>query len=158
MWLLDGMQENALNHLSSLPTTTEEWITALGWSTGRNVIEIRTKAIQELDREVRGVHMVELAIEYRIDNWLLRGYQELVERDEEISAEEETRLGRSTTSKIFRVRDRYLRHERGHSSWLTARDQTKAKKRLSRFSAPFNTLSNIRREFRVELEMADFVV
>jgi hypothetical protein len=154
MWLLHDMQEVALEQLSSFPVTTEQWITALGWSTEHHAPKIRTKAIQELDNCVRGVDRVELAKEYRVRDWLLRGYRELVERDREISAEEETRLGRSTTSKLFRVRDRYLRKNGGRTSGSN-QPKGKGKGRVSfpRTTPAYDPMPDIRHDFEAELAM-----
>lgn len=158
MWLLDNMQENALEHLSSLPTDTNEWITALAWSTKCDVPKIREKALQQLDCEVRGIDRVELAKEYKVGDWLLSGYQELVEREDEISAEEEIRLGRQTTSKLFRVRDRYLRNNGGRgSSSNKSKGKVKGRKSYPRPITAYDPVSDIRRDFQAELETAGFI-
>jgi hypothetical protein len=157
MWLLDGMQEKALDRLSKLPKTTGEWLTALEWSSGHNVDRIRTKAIEGLDHKVGGAQRVKLATDHSIGNWFLSGCQELVESYDEISPEDEICLGRRTTSKLFRLRDQYLRHKYGRDP-VSNRGKASKRTQKSLPSAKFDTASLIRGVFKDELEAAGFVV
>ena len=51
---------------------------------------------------------IELAMECKIQPWLLEGYTEFVTREKTISAEDEKQLGWDTTLKLFCVRHRRL--------------------------------------------------
>src|ERR1700688_3341363 len=103
MWLLNHLRQEAVDYIIRLPRNSDEWVAALRWSTMQHVLEVRAKAIQQLDFEIREIVKIELAKECNIVDWLLSGYLALAERYDEISAEEEDRLGRQTTSKLFRI-------------------------------------------------------
>jgi hypothetical protein len=91
-----------------------------------------------------------LARECKIADWLVDGYSELVRRDAEISEHEETLLGRATTSKLFRIRDKYLQDK------CIIKGSTKGSR--SRSEQIVNSVhSDIHAAFKAELEAARFI-
>jgi hypothetical protein len=72
------------------------------------IVEIRNTAIQSLSGALRPVESIQLGNELQADSLVLYGYQRLIQMEGGISEEHEERLGRETTSKLFRIRDAYL--------------------------------------------------
>lgn len=54
------------------------------------------------------VKLIQLGIELRVYSLLLNGYAGLVVQTDGISTEDEVLLGMKVTSKLFRIRDKYL--------------------------------------------------
>jgi hypothetical protein len=72
------------------------------------IIEIRNTAIRWLSGAFLPVESIQLGNELQADSLVLWGYQQLIQMEGGISEEHEERLGRKTTSKLFRIRDAYL--------------------------------------------------
>ena len=77
------------------------------------IIEIRNTAIQRLSNALPPVECIQLGNELQATSLVLRGYVRLVQMAGGISEEHEERLGRKTTSKLFRIRDTYLQGMEG---------------------------------------------
>jgi len=74
------------------------------------IIEIRNTAIQTLSAsDLLPVEIIKLGNELQADSLVLYGYKQLIWMEGGISEEHEKQLGRKTTSKLFRIRDGYLR-------------------------------------------------
>ena len=76
--------------------TEEEWISMLKLSTLWGFSALREKAIGQLSwssSTMDPVSRVELARKYQVKEWLIVGYQDLVNRPASISMEESERLG-----------------------------------------------------------------
>jgi len=85
----------------------KDWMAALRLSTMWEFEDIRKLAIRELTKTNgnNAVEKVLLGKEFRVPEWLMAGYNDLVDRPETISAEETTRLGLETTVRLLRLRD-----------------------------------------------------
>jgi hypothetical protein len=72
--------------------------------------DVRKVAIEELSQvEMNSMTKVLLAREYKIQQWLFAGYQELAKRDETISFPEAERVGKDTAILIFQIREDIFR-------------------------------------------------
>jgi hypothetical protein len=110
MWEMDKLRKLAIERISNLPITMEEWIAVLKISTSWDVSEIRETAIQRLSTfKFDPVDKVLLATEYKVSQWLLEGYTELVMRPATLSDQDEKRLGFKAASKLYRIREKRLR-------------------------------------------------
>jgi hypothetical protein len=108
-WQMGRIRDEALKRISILPTNAEEWIIVLKLSTTYKIRTIRHKAIEALNRfTISEMDNIKLAVECMVPDWLLAGYQRLVERYDDLSPEEEGYLGLDTMLKLCRIRDRYL--------------------------------------------------
>lgn len=88
----------------------EEWLAVLSLSTMWDFFDVRKVAIEELSQVgMNSVTKVLLAREYKIQDWLLAGYQELAKRDETISFPEAERVGKDTAILIFQIREDIFR-------------------------------------------------
>lgn len=84
----------------------EEWISVLKLSTLWGFSDLREKAIGELAwRTMDPVSRVELARKYRVKEWLIAGYRDLVKRSASISMEESERLGWRTAIQLYQLRE-----------------------------------------------------
>lgn len=109
MWGMENIRDKALQNFSVLPTHLEEWIGVLRLSTAWRLSKIRQKAIQSLDtHDIDAKVMMEVAIDCKVPDLLLRGYRGFMRRQEEISVEEVEWLGWKTTLRLLRIRDKYL--------------------------------------------------
>jgi hypothetical protein len=118
MWEMERVRGNAIARIVRLHDSLDEWTTLLRWSTDCGVTELRDIAIRALRfrvNEIQGVEKLSLAREYKVGEWLLAGYMHFVERDGEILIEEEEHMGWERTSRLFRLRHRYLRGQIEHS-------------------------------------------
>jgi hypothetical protein len=112
-WCMETIREKALEKISTLPVNIEEWTAVLRLSTAWGMSGTRKKAIQRLnDYEIDAMTLIDLAMQCKVPHWLLRGYQKLVQRYEDITVEEIERLSWKTTSILLRIRDRYLSSDR----------------------------------------------
>lgn len=185
MWLLSRLRQEAISKVTTSPKKSDEWIAVLKWSSVQHIPELRTRAIRWLAHKVQGISKIELAKEYKISDWLIDGYKSLVERHDEISTEEESHLGRETISKLFRIRDRYLRSIHGGSgrSIKRIRDRPwpvlpRKRQKIDKYSVfrgkdsssdsdsdsdlvatkTFDTIQAIRTDFEAEIRAAEFVI
>jgi hypothetical protein len=72
------------------------------------ISKIRDIFIRRLSENLEPVKLVQLGIELRVYSLLLNGYAGLVVQIDGISTEDEALLGMKVTSKLFRIRDKYL--------------------------------------------------
>jgi hypothetical protein len=88
-----------------------EWTKVLELSNTHELSEARALAIARLSSLgiTGGVAKVQLARKYGVKQWLKEGLQELVQREAFFSDEEEDLLEWKTVSKLYRVRDGYLK-------------------------------------------------
>ncbi|KIM71307.1 hypothetical protein PILCRDRAFT_830429 [Piloderma croceum F 1598] len=71
-----------------------EWESTLKLSTLWELRDLRTLAIQNLSKiEMREVDQITLGMEYRVADWLVKGYTKLAQRDNTISEDEGDILG-----------------------------------------------------------------
>jgi len=92
--------------------TQQEWISVLKLSTMWEFIDIREVAMKQLstDRmEMTTFVKIECGRTYEVKKWLLDGYVELVKRGKAITDEEAQLLGWSTTARLLRLREQFLR-------------------------------------------------
>ena len=87
-----------------------EWSAALKLSTLWNFRDIRQHAITRLSalpgpEGLTSVEKVGFAKAYKVPQWLLQGYQELVRRTKAISTEEGRELGMETVVGLYQVRE-----------------------------------------------------
>lgn len=142
MWLIDSLRKEAVTHITHPPKTPDEWSTILRWSTEKRIPDARATAIQYLSSsKLREIQKVQLARECNIADWLVDSYSELVRRDAEIEEDEENLLGRETTSKLFRIRDKYLQ----------------ARYTIMGIGSTYDIDSAIHAAFKAELEVAKFI-
>jgi hypothetical protein len=142
MWQMDKVREMSVKEISQLQDrlNTKDQTDLLRLSTKLGVTEIRAGSIQLLSDTLQPVEQIQLGIELQVHSWLLEGCAQLVRARGGISLEHEKVLGRKTTSKLFRIRDEYLRK---------IRDRRKSKSMASAFAR-----SSIKEVFAEELKDA----
>lgn len=143
MWFIGRLLQQAIDHIRILPRNSDEWVAVLRWSTKQHIPEVRAKAIQTLDQGIGEARKIELARECNVASWLLTCYKELAERYDEVSAEEEERLGQQATSKLFQIREQFLRNQ--------------FMRNIGDLHAAYDTESAICADFEAELKAAVFV-
>jgi hypothetical protein len=117
LWQMENIQKLAVKQILELSATIEEWTETMKTSPMRDVPEIRQRALREL-QNLAPVERILLGRECRISEWLLSGYKELVEGDENISREVERRLGGEATMSLFRLSTQYWgTHSRRNMFW-----------------------------------------
>jgi hypothetical protein len=109
MWEMDKIRDICVQKILEVQVLPHEQQHLLELSTKLGIVEIRDRAIQELSGSLRSVKRIQLGVQFKVDSWLLEGYKELVQARGGISVEEEDLLGWDTTSKLFRIRDEYLK-------------------------------------------------
>jgi len=117
MWQMDRLRQIVVDRMSALGATAEEWTAVLDMSVRQQLLDARTLAIQQLSyySNIAGVDKILLARKYKVEQWFREGCQELVNRRECFSDEDEDRLGWKTVIKLYRVRDaRYSRSHYGY--------------------------------------------
>jgi hypothetical protein len=115
MWEMQSVRELAIKYILKLMSSNEEWKEMLKMCTSLGISEIRKEAIRRLS----GLHVMDrilLAREWRVQEWLLGGYRELVQRSQTISKEDERQLGLETTVTLFRLRERYRQNSYRHQT------------------------------------------
>jgi len=113
LWQMDQVKDLAIERITSLPLNIDDWKAVLILSTHSVVNNtIRNAAIQQLIARfpLTPIDRILLARKCHVADWLLSGYNELVQREATISVEEEEQLGLKTTTKLFRVREHHKRH------------------------------------------------
>jgi hypothetical protein len=109
MWQMNELREVAVQKILECRDTGCDGITLLRLSTELRVIRIRDATIQALRSSLRPTEQIQLGIELQVQSWLITGCTNLVRAQDSISMEDEKVLGRKTTSKLFRIRDGYLK-------------------------------------------------
>jgi len=107
--------------LTNVKLTRQEWMSVLKLSTMWEFSDIRERAIQELLKEDMGmqtIEKIECARSFRVKEWLVEGYTELLKRAETITDEEGERLGWKTAAKLLLIREQYLTTLTGPNSNL----------------------------------------
>ena len=114
-WQMDKIQKIAVEQILKLQhlvrVNVQQDLLRLANKLG--IIEIRNAAIQMLSFALLPVECIQLGNELQAASLVLRGYVQLVQMAGGISEEHEERLGRKTTSKLFRIRDTYLQGVEG---------------------------------------------
>ncbi|KAG8914918.1 hypothetical protein FRC01_003864 [Tulasnella sp. 417] len=85
-----------------------DWTSALHASMQLGCDEIRTVAINSMNRQVdtlQPVPLVHLGLRYHVKDWVIRGFTRLIEREEPLAFEEGANLGMETVLAIFRSRE-----------------------------------------------------
>jgi hypothetical protein len=112
MWQMEKVQEKAISCIVHrnlrFGWNNTAWIYILRSSTEWGTTKLRERAIRQLDNNIQGADRICLGMECRIGEWFLSGCMELVVRDDEISLMEEKAIGWGMTSKLFRLRHRYI--------------------------------------------------
>jgi len=106
MWEMSKLQGIAVKKiLSTHQANKEEVCRMLKLGTNLEIPELRTQSISRLRKCLSAIEMVEFGIEYRVHDWLLEGYLLLAKKHGGITVQDENRLGRTTASRLFRVRE-----------------------------------------------------
>jgi len=117
----------------------EEWISVLKLSTMWTFGELRQKAIKWLRRLITNpVEKVMLARKYKVESFLVEGYEELIKRKDGPSLEEAKVLGYEAAIQLYEKRERY----RGWESMSQSR----------RHLANANLIADIEKTFKEELD------
>jgi len=108
---MNELREVAVQKILDCRDTGFDSITLLRLSTELRVTRIRDAAIQALRSKLQPPEQIQLGIELQVQSWLIAGCTALVQVGgfTGISMEDEKVLGRETTSKLFRIRDGYLK-------------------------------------------------
>jgi hypothetical protein len=112
MWGMDRLRGIAMEKMRGLTVfEPEEWMKVLDMADMQGLSDARALAIVRLSSLgiTGGVAKVQLARKYGVKQWLKEGLQELVQREAFFSDEEEDLLEWKTVSKLYRVRDGYLK-------------------------------------------------
>jgi hypothetical protein len=104
---LDGsMTDSGRCGLGPATLGRSEWESTLKLSTLWELGDLQTLAIQNLSKiEMREVDQITLGKEYRVADWLVKGYTKLAERDNTISEDEGDILGPKSVILLFQVRE-----------------------------------------------------
>jgi hypothetical protein len=115
MWRMDRLRGIAVERMKVLTVNDPgEWMEVLDWSDMHQFSDCRELAIERLSRpqalsNIKGVARVQLARKYRVERWLKEGLQDLAQRGDFFSDEEEELLGWKTVIKLYRVRIGHLK-------------------------------------------------
>ncbi|KAG2006793.1 hypothetical protein CC2G_014539 [Coprinopsis cinerea AmutBmut pab1-1] len=111
--------------IESKPTLTKsEWISVLKLSTRWYFNDLRKVAIDELSEvEMDPIQRVCLAKAYHVYDWLLEGYEELVEREDPITEEEGEKIGMGVALKLCGIALRRVRGESHGLLWARLSDE-----------------------------------
>jgi hypothetical protein len=92
-----------------------EWTSVLKLSTLWRFGELRREAIEELTKLLvdSPAEQVALGREYRVEDLMVEGYKELIQRDSGLTQKEKEKLGASTTIKIYEAREATFRTGNG---------------------------------------------
>jgi hypothetical protein len=101
---LESIRETSIRQLSCLSMDVTDWINVLRVGTEWGLAEVRKIAMDKIVSRIEVPQKINLAIEFKIEKWLLEGFRRLVERSKEILLDEEEQLGWETTFKLFRLR------------------------------------------------------
>ena len=111
MWQMANVRQRAVEEILKLlyQVGRKDWIYLLTLSNKLGISKIRNRFIQCLSENLKPVEKIQLGIELRVYSLLHTGYVALVVRTAGISTEDEELLGKKATSKLFRLRDKYLK-------------------------------------------------
>ena len=109
MWQMEKIRQISIQKILQDTIPAHEHQHLLSVSTKLAIGEIRDRAIQVLSSNLSTAKRIQLGIQYQVDLWLRDGYRELIMGQSSISAEVEGILGWETTSKLFRIREEYLK-------------------------------------------------
>ncbi|GLB40856.1 hypothetical protein LshimejAT787_0900710 [Lyophyllum shimeji] len=140
--LLRVMYPLQMPHLGNdMNLPRKDWIAALKLATMWNFRNIRQLAISKLslDTGIDPVDKVVLAKEYKVPDWLLAGYHELVKRSTPITPLEAARLGLETTVYLFHVREDVCSSEFAYYSGYKRREDQ-------------NFMEQVKKAFKKELK------
>lgn len=140
--LLRVMYPLQMPHLGAdMALPRKDWIAALKLATMWNFRNIRQIAISKLsaDTGIDPVDKVVLAKEYKVPDWLLAGYHELVKRNTPITPAEAARLGLETTVYLFHVREDVCATEFAYYSGYKRREDQ-------------NFMEHVKKAFKKELK------
>jgi len=114
MWQMAEVRQRATKDILKLldQVGQKDLIYLLTLSDKLGISEIRDRFIECLSKSLEPVKLIQLGIELPMYSLLVNGYARLVMQEDGISTEHEELLGMKTTSKLFRIRDKYLQ-ERG---------------------------------------------
>lgn len=87
--------------------TVLEWTSVLKLSTLWKFGKLRREAIEELTKLLVGspAEQVALGREYRVEDWMVKGYTELIQREPALTQKEKEKLGAPITIKIYEARE-----------------------------------------------------
>jgi hypothetical protein len=110
MWQMAKVRKRAFQEILTLlyQVDQKDLIYLLTLSDKLGIPKIRDIFIRRLSENLEPVKLVQLGIELRVYSLLLNGYAGLVVQTDGISTEDEALLGMKVTSKLFRIRDKYL--------------------------------------------------
>ena len=146
MWQMTKVHEMAVQKILELQNEadTECQEDLLRLSNKLGVTKIRDRAIEILSGAyAKPIEWIQHGMEFQVDSWLLDGYKQLVQAQAGISVEDEELLGQKTTSKLFRIRDAYLRYGKYYNRY--------------NFTLFEDTTDQIKKAFSEELEAAVWV-
>jgi hypothetical protein len=112
MWQMAKVRKRAVEEILRLyyQVGREDLIYLLTLLDKLGIPNIRNRFIRSISQNVDPVELIRLGIELPVYSFILNGYAGLVVQDRGISTEHEDLLGAKTTSKLFRIRDQYLKN------------------------------------------------
>jgi len=118
MWQMEKIRQISVQKIlqDTIPAHEHQYL--LSVSTKLGIVEIRNRSINVLSPNLSAAKRIQLGIQYQVDLWLRDGYRELIEGPSGISAEAERLLGWEVTSKLFRIREKYLKSTSGSGKRL----------------------------------------
>ena len=114
-WQMDDLAGIVVEKLSQSNSNREDWMALLDMSIQHDILESRALAIRKLWALIangEGTEMVLLARRYQVPDWLERGLQALVQREEFFSDEDERQLGWRTIFRLCCLREQWQDHNR----------------------------------------------
>jgi hypothetical protein len=120
MWQMTKVRKRAVEEIPRLhyQVGQKDLIYLLTLSDKLGILNIRNRFIRCLSEDLEPIELIRLGIELPVYSFLLNGYARLVVHISGISTEHEELLGMKTTSKLFRIRDEYLRDQR-HRGYIS---------------------------------------
>lgn len=91
--------------------TEREWTSVLKLSTLWKFGKLRREAIDELTKLLANspAEQVALGRKYRVEDWTVKGFTELIKRESALTQKEREKLGTPTTIKIYEAREATFR-------------------------------------------------
>ncbi|KAG5637570.1 hypothetical protein H0H81_004147 [Sphagnurus paluster] len=129
---------------SNAPPTRADWLSALKLSTMWDFRTIRQRAISALNLGWEPVEGIVLGKAYRVPQWLIRGYHELVVRTQSITDDEAAAIGRETAARLLRIREEQRTDNAAEFQGLAR----------GRGERDRDVMDCVRKEFREELDDA----
>ena len=113
MWQMAKVCKRAVQEILKLlyQVGQKDLIYLLTLSDKLEIPKTRNIFIRHLSKDLEPVKLIQLGIELRVHSLLLNGYTGLVVQIGGISTEHEELLGMKKTSKLFRIRDKYLQNQ-----------------------------------------------